>query len=81
MHATVFVNISYGPLVGKSIHLTQEAPTAEECLAKLALLLRQKLDYTPTLTFRPADGMIFCQEMSDLVPLGVLYREGYQPRS
>ncbi len=77
MKATVFVTFSYGIVCGKSVFLTEEADTAEECLHKLADKLLKKLDFRPTLTFRPADGMIFGGEISSTVPIGVLYRQGY----
>jgi hypothetical protein len=77
MNATIFFNLSIGPLVGKSHHMTEEADTAEECLRRLQDRLWQKLDYTPVLTFRPHDGMIFCEAMSYDIPIGVLYQKGY----
>jgi hypothetical protein len=77
MKATVFVNIAYGVVVGKSFASTVEADSAEKCLTDLQDQLRKLINYTPTLTFRPKDGMIFWGEMSSTTPIGVIYREGY----
>lgn len=80
MKATIFITTSYHPLDG-AIHrryMTEIADTAEECLRRLGDRMRQLLNYPPTLTFRPHNGMIFCTEMSSDIPIGVLYRQGYQ---
>ena len=77
MRATVFVAVSYGMVAGESFSLTESADTAEECLGKLETGLLKKINWKPSLIFRPADGMIFCGDMSSTVPIGVLYREGY----
>lgn len=57
--------------------ITVEEKTAEECLAELTIQMTRTLNWRPTLTFRPADGMIFCSQLSSIAPIGVLYRQGY----
>lgn len=78
MKATIFVVITYGVIAGKSHHYTAEADTAEGCLSLLQQRLRGVVDYTPSLTFRPDDGMIFWGDFSTTAPIGVLYQQGYQ---
>lgn len=79
MHATIFVTIGYGIIAGESFHMTEEADSTTECLRKLQDRLSQKLPYMPVLTFRPHDGMIFCGNISPIIPIGVLYQQGYAP--
>lgn len=80
MNATIFVTLSYGVILGESMYMTEQAPTAGECLHKLQDRLGQKMGYTPTLTFRLLDGMIFWGDVSSTIPIGVLYQEGYLPK-
>lgn len=56
--------------------ITEQGETAEECLRLLEHRLLVHLE-DPQLTFRPADGVIFCHSVSSVTPIGVLYRVGY----
>lgn len=76
MIATIFVSIE-NKEVTESLVLTETKETAEECVEALGERLGEKLGYIPRLTFRPADGMIFCGDMSIVTPIGVLYRAPY----
>lgn len=78
MYATVLVNIKRASdAQGKNIHLNVQAADAETCLSLLTSKLRPLLNYSPRLTFRPADGAIFLDTVSPKQPIGVLYRQPY----
>ena len=79
MKASIFLTLNPdSSLFHRATYMTEEADSAEECLRKLQDRLSQKIG-SVSLTFRPIDGMIFCWEISSDIPIGVLYREGYQP--
>lgn len=63
-----------------SSYIKVEGETAEACLTNLSKEIAPVIGYHPTLTFRPADGAIFCNDWSDLMPLGVVFRHGYQDK-
>jgi len=77
MNATIFFTLPYGIHDGSNLYLTASANEAGECLAILQNSLKREYDFWGALTFRVVDGMIFCGEISNLTPIGVLYKEGY----